>query len=137
MICLFHIVPSPGNCDTFYWLKAKHAIINLAKSREKELEREEKFRKDLLNGYYSSIMDDLVKGVDCLNELVDIKKQLNEIYQERSKRKVDKMRCLEINTPNYDIHKLQNQRKFESQSSIKEIKILQARIWTGPVFLFI
>ena len=97
---------------SFYWLKAKHAIINLAKSREKELEREEKFRKDLLNGYYSSIMDDLVKGVDCLNELVDIKKQLNEIYQERSKRKVDKMRCLEIDTPNYDIHKLQNQRKF-------------------------
>ena len=108
---------------SFYWLKAKHAIVNLAKSREKELEREEKFRKDLLNGYYSAIMEDLVKGVDCLNELEDIKKQLNEIYQERSKRKVDKMRCVEIDTPNYDIHKLQNQRKFENQSKIKEIKI--------------
>ena len=33
------------------------------------------------------------------------------------------MSCLEIDTPNYDIHKLQNQRKFESQSRIKEIKI--------------
>ena len=108
---------------SFYWLKAKYAIINLAKCREKELEREENFRKDLLNGYYSAIMEDLFNGVDCYNELEDIKKQLNVIYQDKSQRKVDKMRGLEIDTPNYDIHKLQNQRKYENQSRIREIKI--------------
>ena len=108
---------------SFYWLKAKYAIINLAKCREKELEREENFRKDLLNGYYSAIMEDLFNGVDCYNELEDIKKQLNVIYQDKSQRKVNKMRGLEIDTTNYDIHKLQNQRKYENQSRIREIKI--------------
>ena len=68
-------------------------------------------------------MEDLFNGVDCYNELEDIKKQLNVIYQDKSQRKVDKMRGLEIDTPNYDIHKLQNQRKYENQSRIREIKI--------------
>ena len=33
-----------------------------------------------------------------------------------------KMRGTEIDDPFYDIHKLQNQRKFENQKKIKEIK---------------
>ena len=45
------------------------------------------------------------------------------IYQERAKRKVEKMRCIEIDDHTYDIHKLQNPRKFENQSRFKEIKI--------------
>ena len=68
-------------------------------------------------------MEDLFNGVDCYNELEDIKKQLNVIYEDKSHRKVDNMRAFEIDTPNYDIHKLQNQRKYETKSRIREIKI--------------
>ena len=39
------------------------------------------------------------------------------------KRKIDAMRCIAIDDPTFDIHKLQNQRKFENQSKIKEIKV--------------
>ena len=49
--------------------------------------------------------------------------KMDLIYQERAKRKVNKMRCIEIDDHTYDIHKLQNQRKFENQSRFKEIKI--------------
>ena len=33
------------------------------------------------------------------------------------------MRCIAIDDPTFDIHKLQNQRKFEYQSKIKEMKV--------------
>ena len=112
-----------GLDPSFYWLKSKTALISCAKFREKELYKEEKFQIDLLNGFYSSIVLDIQDGRDCLGELNDIKQKLDSIYQERSKRKVDKMRGIEIDNSTYDIHKLQNQRKFENQSKINEIKI--------------
>ena len=54
-------------------------------------------------------------GGDYFEELNNIKSKMGMIYQERAKRKVDKMRCIEIDDHTYDIHKLQNQRKFENQ----------------------
>ena len=44
-------------------------------------------------------------------------------YKERSKLKLDKMKSLEIDDNVYDVHKLQNQRKYENQKKINEIKI--------------
>ena len=115
---------SGRNLDpSFYWLKSKTAITSLAKSREKELQKEEKLKIDVLNGFYSSILEDIQNGLNCFKELDDVKQQMDLIYQERSKTKVDKMRGIEIDDSTYDIHKLQNQKKFENQSRIKEIKI--------------
>ena len=108
---------------SFFWLKSKIAIISLAKSREKDLNKEENFQINLLQGYYSSILQDIQNGLNCFDELNVIKQKMDLIYQERSKRKVDKMRGIKIDDRTYDIHKLQNQRKFENQSRIKEIKI--------------
>ena len=43
---------------------------------------------------------------------------------------IDKMRGQEIDDQVYDIHKLQNQRKYEGQKRINEIKI-EDEIYTG------
>ena len=115
---------SVRNLDpSFYWLKSKTAITSLAKNRELELKKEVRLKIDVLNGFYSSILKDIQNGLNCFKELDDVKQQMDLIYQERSKTKVDKMRGLEIDDSTYDIHKLQNQKKFENQSRIKEIKI--------------
>ena len=37
--------------------------------------------------------------------------------------KVERMRCLEIDNHLYDLHKLQNQRKYENQTKLRTIKI--------------
>ena len=108
---------------SFYWIKVKSAITNLAKVRQKELIQEENSRLEMLNSFYFLILEDIFEGKDCLDELEDVKNQLDLIYQDRSKRKIDKMRCIEIDDQTYDIHKLQNQKKFENQSRLKEIKI--------------
>ena len=108
---------------SFFWLKSKTAIISLAKQRERELKKEENFQLNLLQGFYSSILRDMQVGGDYFEELKNIKMKMDLIYQERAKRKVNKMRCIEIDDHTYDIHKLQNQRKFENQSRFKEIKI--------------
>ena len=65
-------------------------------------------RVKLLMGFYFSVLNDIQEGADCLEELNEIKFELNKIYDERSKKKVDKMRGTQIDDPFYDIHKLQN-----------------------------
>ena len=77
----------------------------------------------MLNSFYFLILEDIFEGKDCSDEFEDVKNKLDLIYQDRSKRKIDKMRCIEIDDQIYDIHKLQNQKKYENQSRIKEIKI--------------
>ena len=108
---------------SFYWLKAKTAIISLAKKREKDLFISENEKIEVLKGFYFSALNDMKNGIDCLKEIDSIKIELDKIYQERSKRKVDKMRGIQINDHSFDIHKLQNQRKYENQRKINEIKI--------------
>ena len=93
---------------SFYWRKAKTSIISLVKKREKDLNKLENERVKLLMGFYFSVLNDIQEGADCLEELNEIKFELNKIYDERSKKKVDKMRGTQIDDPFYDIHKLQN-----------------------------
>ena len=115
---------SASNRDpSFYWLKSKCAVIQLAKDREKELLAEENFQLELLQGYYQSILEDIANGRNCYQELENIKLQLDSVYQARSTRKVERMRCLEIDNHLYDLHKLQNQRKYENQTKLRTIKI--------------
>ena len=101
----------------------KTSLIELAKSREREIKKLRSNRIIVLKGYYSSILQDIQKGMDCFDELNEIKKKLNNVYKERAKEKIDKMRGLQIDDHTYDIHKLQNQRKYEGQTRINEIEI--------------
>ena len=108
---------------SFFWLKCKIAITNLAKEREKEIFMAKNEKLDVLMGFYSSILKDIQNGFDCFQELDEVKSQMNLIYNERSKKKVKDMRCIEIDDPTYDLYKLQKQKKFENQSKIREIKV--------------
>ena len=84
---------------------------------------EDNNKMKILKGFYSSIVKDIQNCIDCFAELENIKQDMNKIYKEQCKFKIDKMRGIEIDDYTYDIHKLQNQRKFENQSKIREIKI--------------
>ena len=115
---------------SFNWLKTKKAITNIAKEREKQIRYEEKKKMEVLKGYYCSILNDMQRGVDCLVEFENVVQQMNELYEARSKKMIDKMRGQEIDDQVYDIHKLQNQRKYEGQKKITELKI-EDTIHTG------
>ena len=108
---------------SFFWLKTKSAVINLAKKRENEIRILENKKGEVLRGFYSSVLKDIQNGQECFEELEKIKDEMKTFYDEKSKAKVDKMRVLEIEDVVYDIHKLQNQRKYENQKKINEIKI--------------
>ena len=127
---IFKSIKNEFDCNTnvnfdpsFFWLKMKSAIISLAKDRERELYAKENKKIEVLKGFYSSILKDIMQGKDCFLELDSVKQQMDFIYQKRSREKIDKMRGLEIDNSVYDIHLLQNQRKYENQKKIKEIKI--------------
>ena len=108
---------------SFNWLKTKTAIISIAKEREKQIRHEEKKKKEVLWGFYCSILNDMQRGVNCSVEFENVVQQMNEVYEIRSKKMIDKMRGQEIDDQVYDIHKLQNQRKYEGQKKINEIII--------------
>ena len=115
---------------SFYWLKAKTAIVQLAKRREKELFLEDQNKMNVLKCFYSSLVKDIQKGEDCFLELEKVKTDMNQIYRDRCKQYIDKIRGLEIDDHTYDIHKLQNKKKFENQSRIRELKINE-RVYEG------
>ena len=108
---------------SFFWLKLKTVVICWAKEREKQLKFMKHQKGEVLKGFYSSVLKDISQGLDCFQELDDIKSEMDLFYKERSRLKVDKMKCLEIDDNVYDIHKLQNQRNYENQKKINEIKI--------------
>ena len=116
--------------STFYWLKVKSSLTNLARSREKDIQVEKTKKIEILMGFYSSIMRDIAEGQDCTMELAEVKQSLNRIYRETAREKIDKMKCLIIDNDKYDIHKLQNAKKFEGQSRIDEVEISGVR-FTG------
>ena len=119
-----------GRDPSFIWLKMKSAIVSIAREREKQIRREQNKKIEVLQGYYCSVLSDLQKGVDCYQEFKNIVLELNSVYEERSRIKVDKMRGKEIDDHVYDIHKVQNQRKYEDQKKINEIKI-DDKVYTG------
>ena len=49
---------------SFYWLKVKTSLIELAKSREKEVSRAKSEKMKILRGFYSSIFKDIQRGYD-------------------------------------------------------------------------
>ena len=117
---------SLGSSDydpSYHWLKFKTAVVQLACVREKQIRKEVNDRMRLLKGYYSLIIKDIGEGKDCFQELQEVKMKMQKIYTERSREKIDKMRCLQIENHMYDIHTLQNRKKYEAQTKIREIQI--------------
>ena len=87
---------------------------------------------EVLWGFYCSILSDMQRGVDCRVEFENVVQNMNEYYEARSKKMIDKIRGQEIDDQVYDIHKLQNQRKYEGQKKITDLKI-EDKIYTGTM----
>ena len=76
-----------------------------------------------MKGFYSNILKGIQNGEDRYDELYEIKSELNKIYKEIAKERVDRMKAIHIDDHTFDIHKLQNQKKFEGLGRINEINI--------------
>ena len=94
---IFKSIKNEFDCNTnvnydpsFFWLKMKSAIISLAKDRERELYAKENKKIEVLKGFYSSILTDIMNGKDCFMELDSVKQQMDFIYQKRSNEKLRK-----------------------------------------------
>ena len=127
---VFEAIQNEDRDPSFKWLKMKVAIEGIAREREKQMKKEQNKKLEVLQGFYGSIIDDMCKGIDCAQEFDQVVSKMNHFYEERSKRKIEKMRKLEIDDQVYDIHKLQSQRKYEGQKKINEIK-LGDNVFTG------
>ena len=108
---------------SLFWATSKEWTIKLAKNREKQINSEEQNKLNALRIYYAGYLDLIQKGCDYKAELYEVKKDISEIQNNRSKKLVDKMRFREIDDHVYDIHKLQKERKYENQKTISELKI--------------
>ena len=115
---------------TWYWVAAKKIIKKIARNREREIRKKEEERVNYLQIFYLANIFKIEEGKDCKRELNEIKKELNDIYKERSEKAINKMRGLLVEDHVYDINKLQKERKYENQKSIKDIKIGED-IFTG------
>ena len=56
-------------------------------------------------------------------EFAEVKEELDTIYKTKAQKKLDQIKRRNIHNQMYDIHTLQQQRKFENQGKIREIKI--------------
>ena len=124
----FESCDNPENDPSFFWLKLKTAIIGMAKEKEREIKLMEKQKYSIMMGFYSSILFDIQNGRDCYNELDKVRKDMDNYYNTVSKNKIDKMRCKDIDDHVYDIHKLQDQKKYENQKRISELEIEGIRV---------
>ena len=65
-------------------------------------------------------------------KLRDIKEELDQIYKKRADKAVERLKKTRIENHVYDIHTLQNQRKFENQSKIRNIRI-NGNVYEGTI----
>ena len=93
---------------SLYWKEIKTTIKEVANAVCKYTKKEEEKKlKSLEVKYMMGLMEEDTRE----DKIQEIKKQLNEVYNTRSKAKIDKMRGLEIQDHMYDIKKLQRERK--------------------------
>ena len=91
---------------TWYWAASKNIIQKMARERDKEIRMKERERVNYLQIFYLANIYKMGKGEDCRTELEEIKKELNDIYMERSEKAINKMRGLLVEDHVYDINKL-------------------------------
>ena len=101
-----------------YWEIVKREVGRRAREREKEIYLKKNARKIYLEGMY-----DILVGKGDSKEFKEVKEELEKIYHERSLKKLERVKKSRIENNMYDIHVLQNQRRFENQSKVNEIKI--------------
>ena len=94
---------------SWYWKILKEEIIKTAKRRENDIKKQESARL-----HYLKIIYDKATNEKDISEMTEIKEELDKIYKDKARKQVNKIRKIEINDHVYDIHKLQNQRKFEN-----------------------
>ena len=92
---------------SFYWKILKEEIIKTAKRRENDIKKEESGRLNYLKMIYEKATEE-----KDIIEMTEIKEELDKIYKDKARKQVNKIRKIEISDHVYDIHKLQNQRKF-------------------------
>ena len=121
---------------SYFWGRSKLAIKKIAEERQatilKEVNEQLNVLNNVLNIFYLGTLEEIKDGVDAFEELESIKKKLNVIYKARAEQAVNKLRGILIDDHVYDIHKLQNQRRFENEGRIKQIKVGE-NIYTGTV----
>ena len=108
---------------SYFWARSKIAIKNIAKERQALIKSQVDERLNVLNFFYHGALVKIREGIDAFEELKEVKTELNSIYKAKSQVAVDNLKGLRIDDQVYDIHKLHNQRNFEKDSKIKEIKI--------------
>ena len=118
------------NDISFLWEEAKKWSKDWAITREKQIVTEENERLNVLTIFYNAYMETDGKGDNFKSEVINIKKEINEIQQYRSKKMIDKMRGCQIDDFVYDIHKLQRERKYENQKKMNEI-IIDDKLYQG------
>ena len=101
-----------------YWNAVKREVIRVGKEREEERNREENGRKNFLEGMHHLMAE---RGDVAGRE--ETKRELDEIYNRRAVRKLNRIKREIYDKNVYDEHTLQRQRKFENQSKVKELKI--------------
>ena len=117
---------------SYFWGRSKLAIKKIAKERQAVIVKEVNEQLNVLNIFYLGTLEKIKDGVDAFEELESIKSKLNVIYKARAEQAVDKLKGTLIDDHVYDIHKLQNQRRFENEGRIKQIKVGE-NIYTGTV----
>ena len=108
---------------SFYWERGKFFTVKFAKQREKQITEAENGRINILNIFYEAYLNNMAEGNDSKRELLEIKKELSEFQNNKSKKLINKIRGREIDDDVYDIHTLQKERSYENSKTISEIKI--------------
>ena len=121
---IFHRLDTNHNLDyTKYWVKLKKRLVTAAKAREKEIKFLENGRKNALNGFLELAIERIENGEDAWDDFKRLRKELSDLWQVKVQRKINKLKCIEIEDHMYDIHKIQRQKKYENKGKIKELSI--------------
>ena len=113
---------------SMYWNIVKEEIKKVAIKIEKKKLLKENGRKNYLEDLYGY----LVKNNNEETKVIEVKRELDGIYRAKAQRRFDKCKKDAISNGDFDLFTMQKQRKFESESRFKEIKI-NGNLYEGSV----
>jgi hypothetical protein len=79
---------------SYFWVRAKLAVVNIAKERQAKINKKVNERLNVLNLFYLGALDNIKNGMDSFLELESIKTELNDIYKARVEQAVDNLKGL-------------------------------------------
>ena len=120
-----------GEIDfTRYWSHLKKKLTWAAKQRERQIKQLEDSRKNYLNAVVKICIEKIEGGEDYWERFQNARKELCAIWQKKTERAIQKLKCIEIDDHVFDIHKLQRKKKYENQGRIRKLKI-DGVLYTG------